>query len=62
MHRRSLALAVVVLVALAFGWFVWPTRYEYVVVHGGNYERVVRIDRITGKLFERSRGGWVPTD
>ena len=50
MRRPYLALALVVSLALAFGWFVWPTRYEYVLT--ANYTLV---SAATGAPVKRGR-------
>lgn len=53
--RRSVALAAAGVVAVAFGWFVWPTPWAYhaVGVH------LIRVNRFTGAVQSTDgTAGW----
>jgi hypothetical protein len=46
------------LVFVALGWFVWPSRYRYDRLK----DMPVRIDRLTGRAEGLSRSGWFPLE
>lgn len=56
MNRKMLTW-LVLLLALAFAWLVWPTPYRYEHLRGGF---LVRFNRFTGhaERFNRGSGNW----
>lgn len=51
-HAR---IALYVVLALLFGWFLWPTPYEY----SNDGRRLLRRHRITQKVEWRRAGRWI---
>lgn len=64
MPSRSRWVAVLAIVLLLFGVFVWPTQYRYERAVVGPWDAritvIVRISRITGKAEYLSEDGWIP--
>lgn len=56
MKRTTVGLLVGCL--LAFGWFVWPTPYRYMMWSDETGTVPVRISRLTGKADLLTRIGW----
>jgi hypothetical protein len=55
-RRLRWGLAVIGLVVLVFGLFVWPTRFKY--YPGPKRDALIRVDRITGEkeiLYDKNR-------
>jgi len=52
------------LVILLFGWFVWPTKYQYVDVRSGAYQGTLRRNRVTGETcwFDIDHMHWMKKD
>ncbi len=58
---RRLVIAGIILVALLFGWFVWPTPHRYDQIGWGQSSFPVRIDRLTGDAeWLMPSKGWIP--
>ena len=49
---------ILILVSIAFGWLIWPTRYRYDRMNN----IPVRIDRLSGRAEGLSRIGWYPLE
>jgi hypothetical protein len=58
--RRIILATAGVLALLAFGWFVWPTRFTYrVTMLRLNSSTTLREDRFTGRQWIAVGGEWV---
>lgn len=47
-----------VVAACAFAWFLWPTPYIYMTQRRDGYDRIVRVNRVTGAVESFIRGMW----
>lgn len=58
MRKKLLFSLLAVFIAFCFGWFVWPTKYEYRTVKWDTRSYTLRINRFTDRTEIFTTSGW----